>query len=134
MTEKKVTKKAEKKPIKKSGNISEMLDQMVSEGSKMQKPADTKSKAAPAKPAVSKAKVDPNKPKENEKFDRSWKIYYAGMEDKLPKNAPTDGLTLESIRQHLQKLYPEMSAERTTFQLDRDKKYIFPIISGGKKG
>lgn len=129
---KKTTKKNTTKETKKTGDVSEILNDMVGSGDTAKKP--TTNKATSGSPKSISVKEDPRIPKEDEKFTKDFTVHYAGMVDKLPKSADKEGLTVEEIREFLQSMYPEMSKERTRFEVDRDEKRLIPIIGGGKNG
>lgn len=71
-------------------------------------------------------------------FDQTTYICYAGRQFPITKFfADTDSLSkleLEDVRKRLEKHFPELSKQRTKMEWDEKKKFIVPMVTGGKKG
>jgi hypothetical protein len=91
------------------------------------------------KSTAAKAKTNlPAKPEKKEiKVDHSWIISYYGnrftVREFFPNLGEGETVTLEKLRQEMQKDYFEMSKERTDFEVDEERKVIIPIVKGTSK-
>lgn len=112
-----------------------MLDKKTKEAEAKATPAKKEqvAKVAAAKKSGTVSappKIKKNIPDSKEKFGTDYEVYYARGRDQVPKN----DMTVEQIREFMEVSYPEMSKERTSWSVDREKKYLFPDVSGAKKG
>lgn len=70
--------------------------------------------------------------------ENSWKIAYAtqtfNVVEFFNDIIPESGLTLEQIREQMELEFAEFSKSRTHWEIDEEKKILFPIIKGESKG
>ncbi|MGL4819797.1 MAG: hypothetical protein ACRC5C_07440, partial [Bacilli bacterium] len=72
---------------------------------------------------------DQKKAKGDTIIDEHWECAYAATRVRPPRK-----MTIEELRQSLELDYPELSYDRTTWEVDTDKKILIPIVTGSKKG
>ena len=101
------------------------------------KEAEEKKKQKQVKPAKAKAQP-PAKPEKKEiKVDHTWSIAYYGntftVQEFFPDLSEGQTVTLDELREEMQKEYFEMSRERTFFEVDEERKIVIPIVKGTSK-
>jgi hypothetical protein len=78
----------------------------------------------------SSAKKESATPKIHEKkYGTEYTVFFAGHEKRVPAE-----MTQEEIRQYLEEDFPELSKDRTSFDVNEEKKHLYVRVSGGKKG
>lgn len=99
------------------------------QASKKKKEAE-KDKTGAKKTASKPISVKSNTPSADETFGTDYEIYYAGNHDRVPEA----DMKIDKIREYMEVSYPELSKDRTRWEVDRDKKYLIPMVLGAKKG
>lgn len=103
----------------------QQLDLFGEETTAEQKPSTIKSSSTTKKKASTKAAAPITT-----KVGTDFTVFYAGH--KIP--VPSDDMTLEEVRQHLEYDFPELSKERAEMTIKAEKFEIVPVVKGGKKG
>ncbi|MEC2074218.1 Mov34/MPN/PAD-1 family protein [Alkalihalophilus marmarensis] len=83
-----------------------------------------------------KAKNKPD-PKKELKVNDEWTIHYVVYTFKpsdFVSAIPEEGITLEELRQGMEKEYFAMTKQRTKWSVDEKKKHLYPDVSGTTKG
>lgn len=81
-------------------------------------------KGSKKKPAGAKT------PPVEEKVDSEFIVCYAGHKIPVPHN----DMTLEQVREILEKDFPEMTKQRAKLEVDKEKKQVIAFVHGGKHG
>lgn len=95
-------------------------------------------KKAKAKTTAAKPKPKP-KPIEEFKVTAEWTIHFPTEAFRVSDfvdedDIPEDGVTLEIVRQGIERHFPKFSAARTKWDMDKDEKRLFPDAFAGSKG
>lgn len=88
----------------------------------------TKAKGKSSSELAEKLK-EQKKKKEDVTITPEWTIAYSAQQYHVPNN-----MKLEEVRQWMELDYPELSKERTTWDINEEKHLLVPIVSGAKKG
>lgn len=78
---------------------------------------------------LAKKLKEQKKKKEDTTITPEWTIAYSAQQYHVPHD-----MKVEEVRQWLEVDYPELSKERTTWDIDESKHLLVPIVSGAKKG
>lgn len=90
----------------------------------------TKSKAKGKASSELANKLKEQKEKqENMTITPEWTIAYSAQQYHVPHD-----MKIEEVREWMEVDYPELSKERTTWDIDESKRLLVPIVSGAKKG
>lgn len=90
---------------------------------------DKKAKANTVKPKT--------KPIEEFKVTAEWMIHFpteAFRVSDFIDEVPKEGITLEEVRQGIERHFPKFSAARTKWDFDKDEKRLYPDAFAGSKG
>ncbi|MBM7607266.1 hypothetical protein JOD29_000503 [Lysinibacillus composti] len=110
------------------------IEDVITEEEKKKEEAQKNSIAARAKAAAT--------PKEKKKVEPiyvqgDWTIHFATesfrVEDFVDE-IPEQGVTLEEVREGIERHFPQFSAARTKWDVDKDNKRLFPDAFAGSKG
>lgn len=100
--------------------------------------ASTKSATAPAKKVSTtsaKRKIDPATFTVNDKWTIHWAAQSWQLHDFVDVTIlPEEGLSLEKLRQAMESEFFELTKARTHWDVDEDKKRVFPDVYGTAKG
>lgn len=76
-------------------------------------------------------------PKEELKVTDEWTIHFAtesfNMTDFVDE-IPEEGITLETLRIEMEKVFFQFTASRTKWDIDKENKRLFPDATGAAKG
>lgn len=95
---------------------------------KTNKKTTAKSKGKASSELAQKLK-EQKKKKEDVTITPEWTIAYSANQYHVPHN-----MKVEEVRQWMEVDYPELSKERTTWDINEEKQLLVPIVLGAKKG
>lgn len=105
---------------------------IISDSCKSEKTAETRSQKTGSKSNLKST----SKALDLKIMDLEWNLAFAAQTFNLSEFfsvIPEGGLTLEQIRERLELDFPEFAKERTRWDLNKEKKLLFPISSGTSK-
>lgn len=100
---------------------------------------EEKKKEAQAQ-AKANAKTYTPTPKQKEEpilVNAEWTIHFASevfTVSDFVTEIPEEGISLEELRENIERHFPNFSAARTKWDIDKDKKLLFPDAFAGSKG
>ncbi|WP_066224246.1 hypothetical protein [Metabacillus fastidiosus] len=88
--------------------------------------------------STNKPKTQP-KPQEETKVTGEWTIHFATETFEVrdfveEEDIPAEGISLETLRAEMEKVYFQFTASRTYWDVEEDNKRLFPEASGASKG
>lgn len=120
------TQKREKEEERCGDDKKQLISKSSTKGSKSSTGVDSNSKKTPVKL------------KEDIKVDGEWTICYATQKFRphefFDGQIPAEGVTLEELRQEMEKEFFEFSKDRTYWDIDKERKLLFPSSRGTAKG
>lgn len=110
-------------------------DPIVEEKKEENKVNKTSEKSSPVKESqIAKNRV---KPAEEIKVTGEWTIHFATETFKVSdfvEEIPEEGISLEDVREALERNFAQFSAARTHWDVDKENKKLFPDAFAGSKG
>lgn len=99
--------------------------------------SDEQKKKESSKKTVAKNPVAPKKKEELPLVNAEWTIHFAtdhfNVSDFVDE-IPEEGITLEVLREGIERHFPQFSAARTKWDFNKDEKQLFPDAFAGSKG